>query len=397
MLSLKMALRSIGANKMRAALTMLGIIIGVMALVVLVSLVTSATDTVTSEVSSLGSSLLTVTVSDDKGHPIKLSDLRSWVDEQPTVAAIAPYASDTVTGKYDTESSSFTIYGTTPDYCVINDQQLIEGRYLKNADVDNASRVCVIDKSTAEELIGYSDCVGEEISLEGVKYKVIGVVEDDENISITSLFSGSTMTAYIPYTSLIRLSDTATSTISAFYIGASDGFSVDDAERAMTAVLNDRFEDDEDAYSISSVNLIEEAMNSITNVLTILLGGIAAISLIVGGIGIMNIMLVTVTERTREIGIRKAIGASRGTILRQFLIEAVVLCMLGCGLGIFISWAILQIISIITANTALVFRLQTTVVGLSVLFCFIIGVVFGLYPANKAAKMKPIDALHYGG
>ena len=263
--------------------------------------------------------------------------------------------------------------------------------------MDNASRVCVIDKSTAEELIGYSDCVGEEISLEGVKYKVIGVVEDDENISITSLFSGSTMTAYIPYTSLIRLSDTATSTISAFYIGASDGFSVDDAERAMTAVLNDRFEDDEDAYSISSVNLIEEAMNSITNVLTILLGGIAAISLIVGGIGIMNIMLVTVTERTREIGIRKAIGASRGTILRQFLIEAVVLCMLGCGLGIFISWAILQIISIITANTALVFRLQTTVVGLSVLFCFIIGVVFGLYPANKAAKMKPIDALHYGG
>ena len=138
-------------------------------------------------------------------------------------------------------------------------------------------------------------------------------------------------------------------------------------------------------------------MNSITNVLTILLGGIAAISLIVGGIGIMNIMLVTVTERTREIGIRKAIGASRSTILRQFLIEAVVLCMFGCALGIFISWAILQIISIITANTALVFHLQGRVVGLSVLFCFIIGVVFGLYPANKAAKMKPIDALHYGG
>ena len=172
---------------------------------------------------------------------------------------------------------------------------------------------------------------------------------------------------------------------------------MDDAEKAMKDVLNRRFNDDEDAYTISSQNLIEEAMNSITNVLTILLGGIAAISLIVGGIGIMNIMLVTVTERTREIGIRKAIGASRSTILRQFLIEAVVLCMFGCALGIFISWAILQIISIITANTALVFHLQGRVVGLSVLFCFIIGVVFGLYPANKAAKMKPIDALHYGG
>ena len=180
-------------------------------------------------------------------------------------------------------------------------------------------------------------------------------------------------------------------------VGAAEGFSVDDAEKAMKDVLNRRFNDDEDAYTISSQNLIEEAMNSITNVLTILLGGIAAISLIVGGIGIMNIMLVTVTERTREIGIRKAIGASRSTILRQFLIEAVVLCMFGCALGIFISWAILQIISIITANTALVFHLQGRVVGLSVLFCLIIGVVFGLYPANKAAKMKPIDALHHGG
>ena len=169
------------------------------------------------------------------------------------------------------------------------------------------------------------------------------------------------------------------------------------AEKAMESRLLKRFEEDEDAFTISSQNLIEEAMNSITNVLTILLGGIAAISLVVGGIGIMNIMLVTVTERTREIGIRKAIGASRATILRQFLIEAVVLCMLGCALGIFSSWAVLQIISVITANTKLVFKLQGTVVGLSVLFCFIIGVVFGLYPANKAAKMKPIDALHYGG
>ena len=397
MLSLKMALRSIGANKMRAALTMLGIIIGVMALVVLVSLVTSATDTVTNEVSSLGSSLLTVVVNDDKGSPVKLPDLRAWVDEQPTVGAIAPYARDSLTGKYGAESGTFAVYGTTPDFYAINAQKLLQGRYLKNTDVANASRVCVLDESSAEDLIGYTDCVGEKITLNGVKYTVVGVVENDESISITALFAGTSYTAYIPFTSLIRLSESTTSTITAFYIGAAEGFSVDDAEKAMKEVLNRRFNDDEDAYTISAQNLIEEAMNSITNVLTILLGGIAAISLIVGGIGIMNIMLVTVTERTREIGIRKAIGASRATILRQFLIEAVVLCMFGCALGIFISWAILQVISIITANTKLVFHLQGTVVGLSVLFCFIIGVVFGLYPANKAAKMKPIDALHYGG
>lgn len=128
-----------------------------------------------------------------------------------------------------------------------------------------------------------------------------------------------------------------------------------------------------------------------------MLGGIAAISLVVGGIGIMNIMLVTVTERTREIGIRKAIGASRGTILSQFLMEAVVLCMMGCGLGIFLSWAILQTVSTVVSSLNITFSLDGTVVLVAVVFCFIIGVVFGLYPANKAAKMKPIDALHYGG
>ena len=138
-------------------------------------------------------------------------------------------------------------------------------------------------------------------------------------------------------------------------------------------------------------------MSSITSILTILLGGIAAISLVVGGIGIMNIMLVTVTERTREIGIRKAIGASRGTILSQFLMEAVVLCMFGCALGIFLSWAILQTVSTVVSSLNMTFSLDGGVVLIAVVFCFIIGVVFGLYPANKAAKMKPIDALHYGG
>ena len=165
----------------------------------------------------------------------------------------------------------------------------------------------------------------------------------------------------------------------------------------MEEILLDRFQQDEDAFKISSQNILEETMNSITSALSILLGGIAAISLVVGGIGIMNIMLVTVTERTREIGIRKAIGASRGTILLQFLMEAVVLCMMGCGLGIFLSWSILQIVNTVVASLDMVFRLEGSVVLVAVCFCFVIGVVFGLYPANKAAKMKPIDALHYGG
>ena len=229
-----------------------------------------------------------------------------------------------------------------------------------------------------------------------MKFTVAGVLADDED-SLTAVFSSGTMVAYVPYTTLVRLSSLVSSDVTTFYISAPEGGTVETAEKAITEILTDRFDQDEDAFQVSSQAVLEEAMSSITSVLTILLGGIAAISLVVGGIGIMNIMLVTVTERTREIGIRKAIGASRGTILLQFLMEAVVLCMLGCGLGIFLSWSILQIVNTVVASLDMVFRLNGAVVLAAVCFCFMIGLVFGLYPANKAAKMKPIDALHYGG
>ena len=396
MLSLRMALRSIGANKMRAVLTMLGIIIGVMALVVLVSLVNGATDSVTDAVSGLGSSMLTVSVSDDKGSPVTLETLNEWMEEEKELGYIAPYTTDSVTGKATEGSGSVTVYGTTAAYYDIQGMQLAMGRWLKTTDVDNASFVCVLNETAAEDLLGYVDCIGEAILLNNVKFTIVGVLDADDETLTGMLTSGSKI-AYIPFTSLLRLSTTATENITSFYCSAGEGYTVEMAEDAMEKILMERFEQDEDAFSLSSQNILEEAMDSITSVLTILLGGIAAISLVVGGIGIMNIMLVTVTERTREIGIRKAIGASRGTILMQFLMEAVVLCMMGCGLGIFLSWGILQLVSTVVASLGLVFQLNGTVVLVAVVFCFIIGVIFGLYPANKAAKMKPIDALHYGG
>ena len=393
-LSFKMALRSIGANKMRAALTMLGIIIGVMALVVLVSLVGGATTSVTDAVSSLGSSMLTVTISDDKGLPIDLETVNTWMEED--LGLIAPYISASVTASADGESGSVTVYGVTPAYYEVQGMQLSMGRFLKTTDVRNHTYVCVINETAATEIIGYIDCIGQAINLDGVEYTIVGVLSDDEN-NLTSMMTAGSLTAYLPYTSLLRLSDALTSDVTTFCVSALEDGTMDTVEAAMTNVLMKRFEDDEDAFEISSQSVLEDTMSSITSVLTILLGGIAAISLVVGGIGIMNIMLVTVTERTREIGIRKAIGASRRNILMQFLMEAVVLCMLGCGLGIFLSWAILQTVTTVVSSLDMTFTLDGGVVLIAVAFCFVIGVVFGLYPANKAAKMKPIDALHYGG
>ena len=395
MQSFVMALRSISANKMRAVLTMLGIIIGVMALVVLVSLVNGATTSVTDKVSDLGTSMVTATILDDKGNPIKLSDLEAWA-EDPDIGLLAPYKTSTVVGKCAGNYDSVTIYGTTAAYYEIQGLQLSLGRWLKHADVQNNSYVCVINHEAAEDLVGFEDCVGQSVTLGGMEFTVIGVLEEDEE-SLTSLLTAGTMMAYIPYPTLVRLATTITNDVTSFYISAPEGGSVQTAEDAMDRILMDRFQQDEDAFLLSTSAFLEDALNDITSVLSILLGGIAAISLVVGGIGIMNIMMVTVTERTREIGIRKAIGASRGTILTQFLMEAVVLCMMGCGLGIFLSWAILQILSTVVASTGIVFVLDGGVVMLAVAFCFLIGVIFGLYPANKAAKMKPIDALHYGG
>ena len=394
-ISFKMALRSISSNKLRAALTMLGIIIGVMALVVLVSLVNGATSSVTDAVSGLGTSMLTVSISDDKGMPLEVDTVNGYMDEDG-IGLVAPYISSSVTATGDEASGDVTVYGATPAFYEVQGMQLAMGRFLKTSDVENHTYVCVINETAATELIGYVDCVDQAISLNGVEYTIVGVLSDNED-SLTSMMTSGSLAVYLPYTSLLRLSDSLTSEVTSFYVSAPENGTMETVEAVMTNILMERFEDDDEAFSISSQSVLEDTMSSITSVLTILLGGIAAISLVVGGIGIMNIMLVTVTERTREIGIRKAIGASRGTILSQFLMEAVVLCMLGCALGIFLSWAILQTVTTVVSSLNMTFSLDGGVVLIAVAFCFVIGVVFGLYPANKAAKMKPIDALHYGG
>lgn len=417
--SLKMAWSAIISNKMRSFLTMLGIIIGVMSLVVLVSIANSATTSVTDEISNIGTNLLTIRIVDNKENPLKLSELSDFT-ENDEIALTAPVAQSSVTAKSGYTSSTVTTYGTTGSYLDIQGKELAYGRFLKAADIDNHSNVVVLNEDAATEIIGRANAVGESISLDGRSFLIIGIVKSDETSSkSSSRLSGSSgsgrsnssskssssssssstsytsLDAYIPYTTLTRMASNVSSEITTFYATATSEDSLDAAEDAMSDMLLARFGQDEDAFTIQNQSTLMETMNSVTNTLALMLGGIAAISLVVGGIGIMNIMLVSVTERTKEIGIRKAIGAGRGSIMLQFMMEALMISLLGCLLGIFLSWVILQAAGMIMDSMS--FQLSSQVVWIAVGFSSIIGVVFGIYPANKAAKKHPIEALRYSG
>lgn len=390
--SVKMAWKSIAGNKMRSFLTMLGIIIGVMSLVVLVSLTSGATSTVTDKISALGSNLLMITVSDDKGNPIKLNDLSEFI-EFSEIEDASPIAQSSVTADYYDNSEAASVYGVTGGYMDINGLTLGSGRFIKNPDVDNHTNVAVISADLAEDVVGYINATGESIQLNGTKFLIIGVLEAEETSSETY----SNYELYIPFTSLVRLVDSVPTNITSFCVSSESDESLDAAENKIESVLMERFENDDEAFSIMNQSEIMEALGDVTNILSLLLGGIAAISLLVGGIGIMNIMLVSVTERTREIGIRKAIGAGRFAIMLQFLIEAMMVSLMGCFIGVVLSWGILKVLSVVAAGYELNFTLSMSVVWVAIIFSTVIGIVFGIYPAKKAAKKNPIEALRYIG
>lgn len=390
--SVKMAWKSIAGNKMRSFLTMLGIIIGVMSLVVLVSLTSGATSTVTDKISALGSNLLMITVSDDKGNPIKLNDLSEFI-EFSEIEDASPIAQSSVTADYSDNSETASVYGVTGGYMDINGLTLGSGRFIKNPDVDNHTNVAVISADLAEDVVGYINATGESIQLNGTKFLIIGVLEAEETSSETY----SNYELYIPFTSLVRLVDSVPTNITSFCVSSESDESLDAAENKIESVLMERFENDDEAFSIMNQSEIMEALGDVTNILSLLLGGIAAISLLVGGIGIMNIMLVSVTERTREIGIRKAIGAGRFAIMLQFLIEAMMVSLMGCFIGVVLSWGILKVLSVVAAGHELNFTLSMSVVWVAIIFSTVIGIVFGIYPAKKAAKKNPIEALRYIG
>ncbi len=388
--SLRMAWKAIAANKMRSFLTMLGIIIGVMALVVMVSLVDGATSTVTGEIENLGNDMLTVSIRNDKGNPLRLSDL-DIIAQDEALLQVAPSGSMNATAKHAYTDASLTVYGTTAAYYNIQGLALSAGRFLKTTDVQNSSYVAVLNYDAAIELFGREDVVGEMLTIEGRIFQVIGVLEEDDSMMAGMM---SSLSAYVPYTVQSRMSGQPY--VTSLYASSADPDDTDAAEAALERIMMKRFDQDEDAFSIMNMSSIADAMGTITSTLTLLLGGIAAISLLVGGIGIMNIMLVSVTERTREIGIRKAIGAGRASIMMQFLIEALMVSLLGCLLGLMLSWGILEVITFIAGDT-ISFSMSAGVISLAVGFSSAIGLIFGMYPANQAAKKHPIEALRYEG
>jgi len=387
--SLKMAWKAIRSNKMRSFLTMLGIIIGVTSLVVLVSIVNGATGSVTDQISSLGNNLLSVSISDDKGKPMTWEGVLELAEEEE-FAETAPAGQGNFTAKNGTESGSISVTGTSAGYYDIQSLTLGSGRFLKKADLESSSYVIVINAYTATTLFNTTNVVGEKISLDGVQFEIVGVLEEEESRSMG--FNMSRMEGYIPYSTMMRVSNSV-KYVTSFYVTSSSEEEMDTAETAITDMLLERFNQDDEAFSVQNSSALMETLSSVTSTLSLMLGGIAGISLVVGGIGIMNIMLVSVTERTKEIGIRKAIGASYINIMMQFLIEAVMISLLGCLLGIGLSWLLLFAAGKLV--TSMTFSLSMGVVWLAVLFSAFIGIVFGSYPANKAAKKKPIDALHF--
>ena len=385
--TVKMAWESVLSGKLRSFLTMLGIIIGVLALVVMVSLVNGATGAVTKEIEDLGNDMVSVTVTDSKGAPLKLKDLETLKSDS-RVKNVSPSGSSRAVLKRGSTDTNVSVYSVAAAYEKIQGLSLASGRFIRTVDVENSSYVAVLSHTAAEKLFGETDPLLKSVTLNGRSFLVVGVLEEEENM-LTAMMGGSAV--YIPFTAGTRLF--GSSEVTSFALSAAD--SVDEAQTAAEEFLLARFKQDEDAFTLVNMSNVSEAMDTVTGYLSILLGSIAAISLLVGGIGIMNIMLVSVTERTKEIGVRKAIGAGRGTILLQFLLESVLLSLMGCGLGLLSSYLLLQLFTKIAET--ITFTMSADVVWLAVAFSSAIGLLFGLYPANKAASKPPIEALRYEG
>jgi putative ABC transport system permease protein len=388
---IRFALRGLSADKLRSVLTMLGILIGVAAVILLVAVGNGSAQTIAKRISALGTGTLTVmsTSRDTGGLDPKTADALDDPVLAPDVKSVSPVVSTSATLTYegsDHDVSSFV--GTTPDWFGASNFPVRTGALFTGDDEAQARRVVVIGQTVAEELFAGVDPVGEQVTVGGALFTVVGVLAEKSS----SGFSDSNDTAVAPI-SAVRQVLAGYGTLSSILVEARNSDQVDTVEGEIATILDQRMPASSDgttAYRIQNASQLLETQTETADTFTTLLGAVAAISLLVGGIGITNIMLVTVTERTREIGIRKALGAPRRVVLSQFLIEATLLSVIGGGLGVAAA-LIGSKFPIVGVQPVVVPSSVALALGVSVL----IGLFFGGLPAARAARLRPIDALRY--
>lgn len=377
----KLSFSSILHSKMRSLLTMLGIIVGVMAVIILVSITQGATRGITDSIASMGSDQITASIT---GTDVSVSsESVESLTRYNSIDSVATVISTSQTVKKGTASSSYSVVGITPSYFTVQNIAIQSGRMIADSDIEWYTNVAVIGTGVAEDLFGTWDAVGGTITVGDRTYKVVGVLEEQGS----SMAGTDNNKVLIPYSTAQRL--TGQSGVSSFYVKATNSDTVNTAISTIESFLLQQTRD-EDAYSVNNQSNILDTMEDVTNTMALLLAGIAGISLIVGGIGIMNIMLVSVTERTREIGIRKAVGAKRKHIMFQFLCESCVISILGGFFGFLLSFAGIAIYNLATASTV---SMNWSIGMAAIAFCAVIGILFGSYPAAKASRLQPIEAL----
>lgn len=384
----KIAYKSILSNKLRSVLTMLGIIIGVSAVIILVSLGKGASQSVAEEVAGLGSTLVSVTISGNSEDEtvVGVEDIMAFKD-LPGVEAVSPILSGAGTIAYGkTGSENVPVIGVTEAYLTVNDASLKAGRFIQGIDNNVRNKVIVLGSNVAEELFGFTDPVGQKVKIDGTSFQVIGVLAEQGD----GLRGSPDDQAFIPLTTAERFF--GQTYITSFNVKTVSETAADRVAGRIERTLYYKFGEDDSKYQVNTPSDVQEALSSVNNTMTLLLAGIAGISLIVGGIGIMNIMLVSVSERMREIGIRKAVGAKKSDILTQFLIEAAFLSGLGGILGVFAGIGGTEILSKLMDLTMAV---SWWAAGVSFTISILIGILFGIFPANRAASLKPLDALRY--
>ncbi|WHY88302.1 ABC transporter permease [Neobacillus novalis] len=379
-----MALRSIMGNKLRSALTMLGMIIGVSSVIILVSIAEGSAQNVTSQINQLGTNLLTINTF---GTDVALSDGK--IDELSKlngVKAVAPVIQGRVNVKKDRTASQVSLTGTNAAYSTVRDVLVSQGRFITDLDIEYRQKIAVIGADTAATFFGMENPVGQYLQIEGTSFKVVGVLASKGS----SLGQSGDNVVIVPLSTGQRL--VKSTTINQVFLQGKSENQMDFVMNEVEIKMASFFPSKSDSYSVMNQKDLMDTMSSVSNTMTMMLGGIASISLLVGGIGIMNIMLVSVSERTKEIGIRKAIGAKRRDVLLQFLIEAVVLSGVGGIIGILAGIGLGEILSSLLSLTV---SFTSTVILSSFLFSLAVGVIFGVFPANKASKLNPIQALRY--